>query len=75
MTVAICLGLLTPFMISIFISVSKYWNTYHGYKGVDFTIDTFMLMGLIEIYFFYQYNKEKGYPFMVFLCGFGASCG
>jgi len=75
MTVAIILGLLTPLMISIFISVSKYWNTYYGYRGVDFSIDTFMLMGIIEIYYFYQYNQETGYPVDVFFCGFVASCG
>lgn len=52
---AIGLGLLAPLFISIFISLSRYWTTQYGYKSEDFTIDTFMMMGLFEIYFFFNY--------------------
>ena len=58
---ALGLGLLAPLFISFFISVSRYWTTNYGYKSTDFTIDTFMLMGIIEIYFFYEYQTSHGY--------------
>jgi hypothetical protein len=49
---AISLGIFTPLMISIFISVSRYWSQFHGYKSIDYTVDTFLCMGLIEIVLF-----------------------
>jgi len=52
---AIGLGLLAPLFISIFISVSRFWTFNYGYKSEDFTIDTFMMMGILEIYFFFNY--------------------
>lgn len=74
-TIAISLGLLTPFLISIFISVSRYWSHYHGYNSVDYSIDTFMVMGAVETYFFIRHAMTIGYSVNVFLCGFAASCG
>lgn len=74
-TIAISLGLLTPFLISIFISVSRYWSFYHGYNSIDYSIDTFMLMGTIELFFFIRQCLKVGYTFTQFACGFGASCG
>ena len=53
---ALGLGLLAPLFISFFISVSRFWTTNYGYKSTDFTIDTFMLMGIIEIYFVFEFQ-------------------
>jgi hypothetical protein len=52
---AIGLGLLAPLFISLFISISRYWTITYGYKSQDFTIDTFMMMAILEIYFFFNY--------------------
>ena len=49
---ALLFGLLAPFMISISISVSRYWTVNHNYKSFDFTIYTFMVISLSEISFF-----------------------
>ena len=49
---AIFLGILTPSFISIFISVSKYWTQIHGYRSIDFTVDAFLCMGILEVGFF-----------------------
>lgn len=51
---AISFGLLAPVLISLFILVSRYWTEKYGYSSKDFTIDTFMLMGLLELPFFIQ---------------------
>lgn len=72
---AICLGIFTPFMISIFISISRYWSQVHGYKSIDFTVDTFLCMGLIEIVFFIQHQVNVGYTVKAIICGVGASFG
>lgn len=74
-TLAIALGLLTPFLISIFISVSRYWSTYYHYNSIDYSIDTFMVMGLVESYLFVRHATTVGYSLRVFIYGFGASCG
>ena len=52
---ALGFGILAPLLISIFISVSKYWTINYGYKSQDLTIDSFMLIGLLEILFFIDY--------------------
>lgn len=70
---AISLGIFTPFMISIFISISRYWSQVHGYKSIDFTVDAFLCMGLIEIVFFIQHQMNVGYTVKAMLCGVGAS--
>lgn len=72
---AISLGILTPFLISLFISVSKYWSQIHGYRSIDYTVDTFLCMGLIEIGFFIHHQGTVGYPLKVIMCGIGASFG
>jgi hypothetical protein len=72
---AISLGLLTPFLISLFISVSKYWSQIHGYRSIDYTVDTFLAMGLIEIGFFVSHQANYGYSLKSLLCGIGASFG
>ena len=46
---ALCFGIFAPFMIAITISVSKYWTMNYGYNSKDFTIDTFLCMGLLEV--------------------------
>ena len=72
---AIGLGIFTPFLISIFISVSKYWSQIHGYRSIDYTVDTFLAMGIIEIGFFVHHQVTVGYSLKVLLCGIGASFG
>ena len=72
--IAISLGLLTPFLISIFISVSRYWSANYNYKSIDYSIDTFMLMGLVELYYFIRHYLNTGYAPFELTCGFGASC-
>jgi hypothetical protein len=62
-------------MISIFISISRYWSQVHGYKSIDFTVDTFLCMGLIEIVFFIQHQMNVGYTVKAIICGVGASFG
>ena len=74
-SIAISLGLLTPFLISISISVSRYWTVHHGYNSIDFSVDTFMLMGFIEIFMFGRYEMNQGYTLIQFVTGFAASCG
>ena len=54
-SIAIFFGLLSPFLISIFISVSRYWSQTFNYRSIDFTVDTFMIMGFIEVPFFIWY--------------------
>ena len=70
----ISFGLLTPFLIAIFISVSRYWSYYYGYNNVDYSIDNFMVMGIVETYFFFNHLATVGYTFKVFMYGFTASC-
>ena len=53
--VAIGLGVIAPLLISIFIAVSRYWTSNHGYNSSDYSIDSFMLMGVIELFFFFKY--------------------
>lgn len=73
-TIAISLGLLTPFLISIFISVSRYWTYHYGYDSIDYSIDTFLVMGLVESYFFVHHATTIGYSIQVFISGFIACC-
>ena len=73
--IAIAFGLLSPFLISIFISVSRYWSQTFNYRSIDFTVDTFMLMGFIEVPFFVWYQLGVGYSLRAIVCGLGASFG
>lgn len=72
---AISLGIFTPLMISIFISVSRYWSQVHGYRSIDYTVDTFLCMGLIEIVLFINHQMTVGYTTKAIICGVGASFG
>lgn len=69
------MALLAPILISMFIAVSRYWTENYGYSGLDFTMDTYFLMGLVEIPFFINHAQEVGYNFMVLVYGIGASFG
>lgn len=73
--VAIAFGLLSPFLISIFISVSRYWSQTFNYRSIDFTVDTFMIMGFVEVPLFVWYQLGVGYSFKAIVCGLGASFG
>ena len=70
---ALGLGIFAPFMISLTISVSKYWTINYHYKSLDFTIDTFLCMSLIEIGFSIYYELNTGYTFKEVLFAFIAS--
>ena len=72
---ALGLGILAPFMISLTISVSKYWTMNYNYKSLDFTIDTFLCMSILELGFCIYYEIDIGYTtqqilFAVIACMF-----
>lgn len=69
------MALLAPLLISLFIAVSRYWTEHYGYTGLDFTMDTYMVMGLVEVPFFIHHALGQGYTVKVLLCGIGASMG
>ena len=60
-TRAISFGLLAPTLISLYVSVSRYWTTHFGYNSLEFTLDTFLLMGMIEIWGFWYFQVAVGY--------------
>lgn len=72
---AFVFALLAPLMISIFISISRHWTMTYGYSSFEFSIDTFMLMGFIEVPFFIRHASSVGYSSYVIMCGLGASFG
>ena len=47
----------------------------YGYSSFEFSMDTFMLMGLLEAPFFIYYASSFGYSNYVIMCGLGASIG
>ena len=49
---AILLGLLIPILIAVFITLSRYWTLYYGYSSIDFTLDNYLVIGILEIGFF-----------------------
>ena len=62
---ALCFGIFAPLMIAITISVSKYWTMTYGYVSKDFTIDTFLCMGLLEVglCIYHEATSPIGYDF------------
>ena len=68
---ALCFGIFAPFMIAITISISKYWTMKHGYNSKDFTIDTFLCMGILEVglCIHWQLTNPIGYDFREILFG------
>ena len=52
---ALIFGISAPLMISIMITLSRWWTEKYGYVSLDFTIDTFLLLSLAEIGFFYYF--------------------
>lgn len=56
-----CMALLAPLMISLFIAVSRFWTERFGYSGLDFTMDTYFVMGLAELPFFIHHVETLGY--------------
>jgi len=66
-------GLLAPIMISLFITLSRYWTEHYGYKSQDFTVDTFFIIALVELPFWYQYQTQTGYTLHELAFGMGAS--
>ena len=70
---AISFGLLAPVMISLFITWARYFTLKHRYNSTDFTVDTFTLLGLIEVPFFLAYQLATGYTLFQLTCGLFAS--
>ena len=72
---ALGFGLLAPFMISISISISRYWTVNHNYQSFDFTIDTFLMISIAEIGFFVYFNGEinDGLGYSAEQIGFGVA--
>ena len=64
-------------MIAVSISISRYLTVNYKYKSFDFTIDTFLMISLCEIGFFFHFNQTvnngEGYHFDQILYGFAAS--
>lgn len=58
---ALSFGLLAPFLISVSISISRYWTVNFDYKSFDFTVDTFFTISLYEIGFFVYFNGIEPY--------------
>ena len=56
-----CMALLAPLMISLFIAVSRFWTERFGYSGLDFTMDTYFVMGLAELPFFIHHATTLRY--------------
>ena len=52
---AIGFGLGVPVFITMFITISRYWSQHYGYNSLSFSIDTFMVMGLVELPFFLKF--------------------
>ena len=48
---ALSFGIFAPFMIAMAISISRYWTINYNYRSLDFTIDTFLCMSIIELGF------------------------
>ena len=74
---ALSYGLLAPFMISISISISRFWTMNYGYKSFDYTIDTFLAISFAEIGFFVYFNNNvnlgQGYTVEQLSFGIAAS--
>ena len=68
-------GLLAPFMISISISISRFWTINYDYKSLDFTIDTFLAISIAEIGFFFYFNGQvnDGNGYKLQQIGFGVA--
>ena len=58
---AISVGLCVPVFNAMFITISRYWTLEHGYKSYDFTMDAFLLTGLVGICFFIYFEMTVGY--------------
>ena len=71
--IAIGFGCFVPLTISLFLAVSRYWTENYGYKSSDFTLDTFMLMGFIEIILFILQTVNEGYTLFAISCGLAAA--
>jgi len=46
---ALIYGVSAPFLIALSIVIGRYWTTNHGYASFDFTIDSYIVMGICEI--------------------------
>ena len=66
---AIVFGLASPILISISMTLAKYYTMHHNYASLDFTVDNYMMMGLMEIYFFIHEQTTNGYATYVLLFG------
>lgn len=65
-------GLLAPLLISISISVARYFTIYHGYSSLSYTIDNFTAIGIIELPFFIYFDYLRPYTFEEVVFGIGA---
>ena len=73
---AICalgFGIMAPLMISIMITISRYWTEKHGYSSLDYSIDTFVLLSLFEIGFFIYFAENNTFTWLQILYGVAAS--
>ena len=70
---ALSFGIMAPLMISIMITISRYWTEKHAYSSLDYSIDTFVLLSLAEIGFFVYYAENNTFTYMEIFFGVAAS--
>jgi len=70
---ALTFGICAPLMISIMITISRYWTEKHAYASLDYSIDTFVLLSLVEIGFFVYYAEQNTFSWMAIVYGVAAS--
>ena len=52
---------------------SRYWTENFGYKSNDFTVDTFVVIGLCELPLFMQYESTTGFTLVEMVYGVSSS--
>lgn len=70
---ALGMSILVPIFNSFFYASSRQVTAVRGYKSRDLTMDTFLLLGLIETPVFILYHINKGYTTSQLIFGIGAS--
>jgi drug/metabolite transporter (DMT)-like permease len=58
---ALLYGVFTPFLLALAIIFTKYWSRTFNYDSKTFTVDTLLIVALIYMPFFVEYQQTKGY--------------
>jgi drug/metabolite transporter (DMT)-like permease len=70
---AVGFGLCVPVFITWFITASRYWSVTHKYHSFNYTVDTLLMMGVLEVPFFILHWVSFGYSLYVLVVGVIAS--